>query len=51
MTSDKLHRSISTLSLGEVREELQEDIQWIVQVWCFFCSLFNLEYCKNIKRE
>lgn len=37
-------RSISHLTIEEVREELREESIWCYRLWGYLCALFTLEF-------
>ena len=50
MTSeDKRHsldrdRSISGMTMEEMREEIREEVVWCWRLWSFLCAVFTMEF-------
>ena len=51
MTSLDRNRSISQLTIEEVREEIRDEVLWCWRLWAYICALFSLEFWVVKKRE
>jgi hypothetical protein len=41
--------SLRSLTMGELHDRIENDINWLVELWGFFCQLCRLDFCKNSK--
>lgn len=44
MGSFDRERSISKLTVDEVREEIREEAIWCWRLWSFICAIFSAEF-------
>lgn len=51
MTTLDRDKSISKVTLEEVREEIRDEVLWCWRVWAYLCALFSIDYWISKKRE
>jgi hypothetical protein len=51
MTTLDRDKSISKVTLEEVREEIRDEVLWCWRVWAYLCALFSIDYWISKKQE
>ena len=44
MGSFDRERSISGMTMNEMREEIREEVIWCWRLWSFLCAVFSMEF-------
>ena len=44
MTTVDRDKSISRLTVDEVREEIREEVLWCWRLWAYLCAIFSIEF-------
>ena len=51
MTTLDRNKSIKRLSVGEVTEEIKEEVLWCWKLWCYICAFFQFGFCLPKPRQ
>ena len=51
MTTLDRDKSISRVTLNELREEIREEVIWCWKLWAYICALFTIDFWITKKKD